>query len=250
MTLAALALTGFGCKHRRAQRTPRTPPPIALEMIAIPDGRFAMGSDDGDSDERPVHDVSIGAFSMQRTLVTVAEYAECEAKAACTPTPAKSYCNERLAGRERHPMNCVTWHQAAVFCAWAHARLPSEAEWEYAARGKDGRRYPWGNAPPARQLCWDGRDSDLGMMNRRSTCPVDAHPAGASPFGLLDMAGNVWEWTSDLMSSGYGSARTGPKRVVRGGTWYGYDAQDERSTLRFRERDGVEDYGTGFRCAR
>jgi formylglycine-generating enzyme required for sulfatase activity len=209
-----------------------------------------MGSNDGDRDEQPVHKVNVDTFRMQRTLVTVAEYRACEAKGPCTVTAEKPFCNEHIDGRHAHPINCVTWHQASAFCAWARARLPSEAEWEYAARGTDGRRYPWGNDVPAQQLCWDGKASDLGMMQRFGTCTVESHPTGASPFGLLDMAGNLWQWTSDLTSEDYDGRREGPKRVVRGGTWYGYDAQDVRATLRFREREGIEDYGTGFRCAR
>jgi eukaryotic-like serine/threonine-protein kinase len=237
-----------GCKHRRWHAA--KPSPIDLTMVSIPGGRFPMGSDDGDSDEKPVHFVTLDSFRMQRTLVTVAEYLACESKGACTSTPEKPYCNEHIEGRAAHPMNCVTWHQASTFCSWAVARLPTEAEWEYAARGTDGRRYPWGNNRPAQQLCWDGKTSDLGMMKRRSTCSVESHPSGASPFGLLDMAGNVWQWTSDLASKDYDERRTGPKRIVRGGTWYGFDARDVRATLRFREREDIEDYGTGFRCVR
>ena len=135
---------------------------------------------------------------MERTLATVKEYRACEGAGACTPTPDKPYCNEHIAARDNHPINCVTWAQANAFCGWMGARLPTEEEWEYAARGTDGRRYPWGDDAPAKQLCWDGATSDLGMMKRRGTCPVGAHPTGASPFGLLDMAGNVWEWSSDL----------------------------------------------------
>ncbi len=243
--LLAVPLASLGCKHRRTRRAP-----IALSMVSIPGGAFAMGTD-ADADAKPVHPERVASFAMQRTPVTVLEYRACEAKRACTSTPEKPYCNEHEPDRERHPINCVTWGQAAAFCAWAGGRLPTEAEWEYAARGSDGRMYPWGSKHPAKTLlCWDGKNSDLGMMKRRSTCPVDAHPGGASPFGLLDMAGNVWEWTSDLYSDAYDAPRTGPKRVVRGGTWFGYDARDVRSALRFRERPDIEDYGTGFRCAR
>jgi formylglycine-generating enzyme required for sulfatase activity len=243
LRLLSLPLTSVCCSHPR-------PPPIVLPMVAVPAGDFAMGSET-DSDALPVHREHVSAFSMQRTLVTVADYRACEAQHACTPTIEKPYCNEHEKDRELDPINCVRWTQARDFCAWALARLPSEAEWEYAARGTDGRKYPWGNAKPSKELlCWDGADSDLGMMKRRGTCPVDAHPAGASPFGLLDMAGNVWEWSSDLASGSYNGFRLGPKRIVRGGTWYGYDADDVRSALRFREEPDVEDYGTGFRCAR
>lgn len=246
LVLAAGMLTGCRHRHSHARKTP----PIELSMVTVREGRFEMGSNDGNRNERPAHDVTVDTFQMQRTLVSVAEYRACEAKGGCTATPEKPYCNEHIEGREAHPINCVTWHQARSFCAWAMARLPTEAEWEYAARGKDGRRYPWGNDRPAQQLCWDGKASDLGMMNRRGTCSIESHPSGASPFGVLDMAGNLWQWTSDLASDDYDGRRTGPKRIVRGGTWYGFDARDLRATLRFPEREGIEDYGTGFRCAR
>jgi len=237
-----------GC-HAKSEPPP-SPSPIALIMTPVPDGTFMMGSVDGDSDERPVHDVHVAAFTIERTDVTVAEYRKCEAAGACTKTPAKPYCNEHLPSRDAHPINCVTWAQAGAFCAWAKARLPTETEWEYAAHGPDRRRYPWGNDEPAAQLCWDGPASDLGQGKRRGTCAADMHPASASPFGALDLAGNVWQWTSDLYSLDYASPRTGPKRVVRGGTWYSYDSGDVRTTLRFQMREDKEDYGVGMRCVR
>jgi formylglycine-generating enzyme required for sulfatase activity len=244
----ATALAVVACK-RKPSRVELGGSSIGA-YLPVAGGTFAMGSRTDDSDERPVHTEKVATFEMQRTLVTVGQYRACEAAGACTPTVDKPFCNEHIAGRDAHPMNCATWAQAKAYCAWDGARLPSEAEWEYAARGTDGRRYPWGNEAPAKQLCWDGKTSDLGMMKRRCTCGVAEHPSGASPFGMLDMAGNVWEWTSDLGSEDYDAPRAGPKRIVRGGTWYSFDARDVRATLRFREREGIEDYGTGFRCAR
>jgi formylglycine-generating enzyme required for sulfatase activity len=255
--LVLIAWSLFGCRSSGEPAAPPKPaavasplPPIALAMVAIPAGTFAMGSIDGDDDERPVHDARVAAFTLGRTEVTVAEYRACLAAGACTPTALEPYCNAARDDRADHPINCVTWEQAAAFCAWAGARLPTEVEWEYAARGPDGRRYPWGSDPPAAQLCWDGPKSDLGLGKRRGTCVAGAHPMGTSPFGALDMAGNVWEWTSTFYSDDYTAPGEGPLRVVRGGTWFGYDPHDVRATLRFRVRPEARNYGIGFRCAR
>jgi eukaryotic-like serine/threonine-protein kinase len=224
--------------------------PIALDMVLVPAASFTMGSRDGDEDERPVHEERVSGFSIGRTEVTVSEYQACERAGICAATPVKPYCNESIAGHARHPINCVTWAQAATFCSWARARLPTEREWEYAGRGADGRRYPWGNATPAGQLCWDGPGSDLGRGRRRGTCPVGAYASGASPFGALDMAGNVWEWTADFYADDYSSRASQDLQVTRGGTWFTYDAQDVRVALRSRVYPGAKNYGIGFRCAR
>ena len=122
---------------------------IALDMVPVKGGTFAMGSLDGDEDERPVHDEHVAAFTIGRTEVTVAEYRKCIDSGACSATPVKADCNVSIEGRAAHPINCVTWDQASAFCAWAGGRLPSEREWEYAARGTDNRAYPWGLAKPS-----------------------------------------------------------------------------------------------------
>ena len=219
-------------------------------MVPVPEGTFAMGSTDGDDDERPVHDEHVSAFTIGRTEVTVAEYRKCVVAGGCTSTPIKAYCNESIANHDKHPINCLTWNQANAFCVWAGGRLPTEREWEYAARGMDGRRYPWGKERPAAQLCWDGPGSDLGLGKRRGTCEVGKYAAGASPFGALDMAGNVWEWTADFYSEDYSLKGNDGLRVTRGGTWFGYDAHDVRATLRFRVQPEAENYGIGMRCVR
>src|SRR3954468_17721790 len=141
--LALPLLLGAACS-RPSPRVTAEPPRIALDMISIPEGTFAMGSVDGDDDERPVHDEHVMAFMIGRTEVTVAEYRKCVAAGGCTSTPIKAYCNESITNHDNHPINCLTWNQANAFCLWAGARLPTEREWEYAARGTDGRRYPWG----------------------------------------------------------------------------------------------------------
>ncbi len=121
------------------------------------------------------------------------------------------------ATRSNHPINCVDWNQANAYCTSVGKRLPTEEDWEYAARGTAGNEYPWGNTPaPSNQLCWNGTGNDLGQGNRRSTCPVGSYPAGNTPLGL---AGNVWEWTSSGYSADYSAARDTASRVFRGGGW-------------------------------
>ncbi len=218
-------------------------------MVAIAGGEFAMGSNDGDADERPVHPVQVAAFAIDRTEVTTAAYRACVASGGCTATARGAYCNLGHAGTDGQPINCVDFAQASAFCARRSLRLPTEEEWEYAARGDDGRTYPWGEATPRSQLCWDGPGSEAGERQRRGTCDVGAHAGGRSPFGLEDMAGNVWEWTSDFYTPGYGKPPTN-LRVIRGGTWFGYDRADVRASLRFRVFATARDYGIGFRCAK
>lgn len=195
--------------------------------------------------------MQLSAFCMDETEVTVAAYATC---AACSAPDRSSVCNWGVSGRENHPVNCVDWDQARAYCQSRGAALPTEAQWEYAARGTDGRTYPWGSTTPASQLCW------MRDPNPMLSCPVASFPTDVSPFGLLDMGGNVHEWTADWYGPYTGSTTayalnpTGPSsgtyRVYRGGSWSSSSAgqvraADRKSDLVTRRFDNV-----GIRCVR
>ena len=227
----------------------------SVAWVTIDGGHFMMGSDKGDSDERPVRRVRVPTFQMARTEVTVAQYGACVKAGKCTEPDTGRYCNWGKPGRGEHPVNCVDWDQARAYAAWIGGRLPTEAEWEYAARsGGQAIAYPWGNedATCERAIMDDGGDG----CGKDRTWPVCSKSAGNTKQGLCDMAGNVWEWVEDW-KGGYdeapidGSARTngGGGRVIRGGGWSG-----TASGLRAAGRDSDDPayrYGSvGFRPAR
>jgi len=173
-------------------------------------------------DASPFHDVTLAAFDIDSCEVTVAQYEACIEQGGCTERPTADACNSATLGRADHPANCVSWEQAAAYCAWAGGTLPTEAQWERAARGTGTRVFPWGNdeEQPCTRAVMGGDCASEG------TEPVGTHPAGASPDRLMDMAGNVAEWVSDWYDPQYyGSSPeadpTGPdsgnERVVRGG---------------------------------
>ena len=223
-----------------------------MEMVFVPAGEFDMGSalDDlrADADEFPVHQVYVGAFWIDRTEVTNAMYNLCISADACTPPAGTMFYSEQEYAN--HPIVGVSWDQAQVYCGWASRRLPSEAEWEKAARGTDGRIYPWGNSDPMGELV-----NFNHLVNE--TSPVGDYPEGSSPYGALDMAGNAWEWTYDGYDAGYYSIspEQNPisespvnRRVLRGGNWDS-SADGIRSANRFWAFPGRNDTD-GFRCAK
>ncbi|MDB4995019.1 MAG: serine/threonine protein kinase, partial [Myxococcaceae bacterium] len=252
------------------------------DMVPIAAGSFAMGSTDGDSDEKPVHETQVAAFCVDVTEVTVDSYLKCATTKACAPASEtvdwpgisaeekktwSASCNARAQStRGEHPVNCVSWNDAEAYCKWAKKRLPSEEEWELVARGTDGRRYPWGNdAPTARRLNACGEECSHGeaaLVEGRTyqalfagsdswatTAPVRSFGAGKTPTGVYDLAGNVWEWTSSRYCPYGDRACTSEWRATRGGAWN----SDARAGVRAADRDKntatARAADLGFRCA-
>lgn len=213
-------------------------------MVEVPAGSFLMGSDLA-PDEKPRHEVTLAAFAIDRFEVTVADYRACVQAGRCGPPGADAGCNWPQSARSDHPINCVTWQDASSYCEAVGKRLPSEAEWEYAARGPDSSTYPWGEKRPTSDLsCWSRWALDEG------TCAVGSHPLGRSRFGLDDVAGNVWEWTASEHTSDYVSEASGKGRVCRGGSWNNGLPTAMRIAVRLPEAASTRAKDIGFRCAK
>ncbi|HVV86632.1 MAG TPA: SUMF1/EgtB/PvdO family nonheme iron enzyme [Kofleriaceae bacterium] len=276
-------------------------PTCPSDMVPVHRGTFDMGSTPaaGDPDEIPApkgkRTVTISGFCLDRTEVTVDAYAQCVAAGGCTaaattvdwegldPATAKKWndagvCNAGHADRKAHPINCVTWDQATAYCAAQHKRLPTEAEWEYAARGTDGRSYPWEpklGAPSPRLV--NGCDKDCQALGKSlgfkwksigdsdqfaTTAPVGSFSDGSSPFGAYDMGGNVWEWVADEYARYDAGTFTDPAPaetaraaadklfVLRGGGWDSDDRAYFRAANRLHTKRSARSSSNGFRCAR
>jgi hypothetical protein len=220
-------------------------------MIQVPGGTFFFGRQPSKKPPcRPAgHEVNVPDFWIDRTEVTTGEYLACEKAKACPR--ASRHCNAGKGSRRlQHPINCVSALAADSFCRWKGKRLPSAEEWERAARGSDGRIFPWGNSEPKDQLCWNP-DGD----SSKSTCPVGSYPKGASPYGVLDMAGNVAEWTSTR--DWYATKGDDKCRILKGGSYDYEEMELADDTLSLRSDESKVELAAatewptvGFRCAR
>jgi formylglycine-generating enzyme required for sulfatase activity/predicted nucleic acid-binding Zn-ribbon protein len=232
---------------------------LTKNMIEIPAGKFTMGSDTGEMDERPSHNVSLSAYYISKHPVTNKEYKRFVDEAGHDvpymdeewAEPYNWKNGTYPAGKGDHPVVLVTYDDALAYCKWAGKRLPTEAEWERAARGQDGRTYPWGDHAPSNVLC-------NFASNERGTSNIGAYAAGASPVGALDMAGNVWEWCADSYDPGFYkqvnntldplcNGATGLK-VIRGGSWVN-TANALRCTNRHSSKPDLRAAVIGFRTA-
>lgn len=224
-------------------------------MIPIPETTFTMGKQGAKDNQGPAHKVTLSPYCIDRTEVTNKAFRACVAAGACkAPIYNAELCNPLHADRDDHPANCVTWDNADAFCRWAGKRLPTEAEWELAARGKDGRRFPWGNGGPTKARV---HASTNGRWLTK-TAPVGSLPKGASPWGALEMSGNVCELVADFFADRYPdgdvSNPTGPRvgtlRICRGGSLNNRDGASLSATFRRRGYlPGSTDELTGLRCA-
>jgi len=230
---------------------PAPKPRCGPGMVGIPGGSFTMGDDLNTTKAGPA---KVDGFCLDRTEVTVNAYHACEASGRCTQAlraiqglgGAPSFpCNSSLAGYGDHPVNCVTWTQADAYCTAMGQRLPTEEEWEYAARSTDGRLFPWGNAAPTVEPCWNGVGNTLGLGNRRSTCAVGTQPLDRSSFGVVDLAANVTEWTASKSSAG----AAGMIPVTRGAGFGATRADYLRAAFRVATGTNTRNIELGFRCA-
>ncbi len=239
----------------------------SMGMALVSEGYFVMGSNDGPDDEKPEHRVFVKSFLIDVLPITNANFAKFLNARGLRNDLGESFYDDddrdaRIhqldlswqadLGYATHPVNEVSWVGARDYCAWLNKRLPTEAEWEKAARGTDARQYPWGNSKPNHKMAFYGAPYN-------SSAPVDAFPEGASPYGVLDLSGNQWEWVSSAYrlypysaDDGRENQTPGPVRSTRGG---GHDSSEDELTTTQRGRNLSRNpkaghHNIGFRCAR
>lgn len=234
-----------------AAPTEASKPTLESPMVEIPAGKFMMGSDAGNADSKPPHEVEVKAFMLDQFEVTNADFKlfvdatsyQTDAEKSKESDTWLTYAKDK----DNHPVVKVSWNDAKAFCEWAGKRLPTEAEWEYAARGSDGRTFPWGNE-------FDVKNVNAKETGLRGTAAVGSFPGGASPFAIQDMSGNVQEWTTSVAEHYPGNTTNsklyGDKLFIqRGGGWF---AVQERLTTFFRDSNvaTAANDDVGFRCAK
>ncbi len=275
----AVAAAAAGCSSSSAKAAPGANPDasttdggtasLAGGLVGVPAGTFMMGCNAAidtscNDDEKPAHTVSVHAFSLDKLETTQREYRACMDAGSCS-APTKEFDPD---GHADYPVAWVTWDQARAYCAWRGKRLPTEAEWEWAARGTDGRLYPWGSEPPTCALASFSATAAPNSADPAGACRstsdtlktdlVGSHAGAPAASGALDMGGNLWEWMSDFYDPAYYATSpaqdpqgpaSAPQHAKRGGSW-----QDARDRLRASRRwthpmgSGAEDIG--IRCAK
>jgi len=231
------------------------------EMAYVPAGIIQMGSEDGEADERPVHAVDIDGYWIDKTEVTNGNYTRCVADGSCSaPHVIGSFTRTSYYGNSKYvdyPVINVDWEQSRAYCAWAGGRLPSESEWEKAARGTDERTFSWGEGIDCGKANYRGKNGEKHCVG--DTTKVGSYPSGASPYGLLDMTGNVWEWVNDWYVEDYysnspGKNPPGPSsgkyHVWRGGSWDNVEREVRAAGRGRYYRPGEWSPFLGFRCIR
>lgn len=238
------------------------------EMIKIPEGEFIMGCNHENDVScveaaKPAHKVHLDAYMIDKYMVTYARYNKCIESGECSELYSGGGCNAGMSWNADCPVNCVTFAQAQAYCKSQGKRLPTEAEWEKAARGTDGRIFPWGN---------EEASCDFAVMNQKvagqkmgpgcgrgTVREVGSRPKGASPYGVMDMAGNLWEWTSDWFDPNYfdespyknpKGPESGLRKVLKGGSWMGRTSPGLASSVRDGYAPLGQGYVVGFRCVK
>ena len=236
------------------------------EMIDIPAASYLMGCDPMKDivcyyvPEEKQHKVSISAFSIDKYEVTTQGYDECMKAKKCSMPTIGGLMHYGNPESKRFPINGISWYQARQYCQWKGKRLPTSAEWELAARGTDGRIYPWGNQQPdCSRTVMDRPGAGHMGCGSGDTLDVGSKPEGASPYGVMDMAGNVWEWTSDWYDEQYyfHSPEKDPKgpengqlKITRGGDFLSRQGYELRASGRFPYYPSNPSPAIGFRCAK